>query len=157
MAAHALYSPSARRAMRNCIADFSPDLAHIRGIYHHLSPSISVGTEAAGHSCALSPQRFQDSVSHLQFRRPRPRLRTCCQRRFPPRGHREAAIAGPRSSACVLAAEAYLHKWLRTYERCVDLFLAPSEFVRDKLIAGGFPPERIEVLPHFQTLPAEEA
>ena len=28
--------------------------------------------------------------------------------------------AGPRGSAVVLAAEAYLHKWLRTYERCVD-------------------------------------
>ena len=40
LAAHALYSTSAQRAMRKCIADFSPDLAHIRGIYHHLSPSI---------------------------------------------------------------------------------------------------------------------
>src|SRR5262249_10930335 len=40
MAAHALYSPSARSRMRACIADYAPDLAHIRGIYHHLSPSI---------------------------------------------------------------------------------------------------------------------
>jgi glycosyltransferase involved in cell wall biosynthesis len=63
---------------------------------------------------------------------------------------------GPWSSAVVLAAEAYLHKWLRTYERCVDLFLAPSEFVRTKLIAGGFPAQRIEVLPHFQALPGKE-
>jgi len=63
---------------------------------------------------------------------------------------------GPRSSAVVLAAEAYLHKWLRTYERCVDMFLAPSEFVRNKLIAGGLPARRIEVLPHFQALPGKE-
>jgi len=40
MAGHALYSPSARRRMRDCLGDFSPDVAHIRGIYHHLSPSI---------------------------------------------------------------------------------------------------------------------
>src|SRR6202158_4993872 len=40
MAAHAIYSPSAQRAMRRCLADFSPDLAHVRSIYHHLSPSI---------------------------------------------------------------------------------------------------------------------
>ena len=57
----------------------------------------------------------------------------------------------------VLAAEAYLHKWLRTYEKCVDIFLAPSEFVRDKLITSGLPAERIEVLPHFQALPTAEA
>jgi glycosyltransferase involved in cell wall biosynthesis len=67
----------------------------------------------------------------------------------------ENCYAGPRSSAAVLAAEAYLHKWLQTYQRCVDLFLAPTEFVRDKLISAGFPAQQIEVLPHFQALPAE--
>src|SRR5437016_3687125 len=40
MAVHALYSRPSRRRMRACIADYKPDLAHIRGIYHHLSPSI---------------------------------------------------------------------------------------------------------------------
>jgi glycosyltransferase involved in cell wall biosynthesis len=68
----------------------------------------------------------------------------------------ENCHAGPRSSAVVLAAEAYLHKWLRTYQRCVDLFLAPTEFVRAKLISAGYPAQQIEVLPHFQALPPEE-
>jgi glycosyltransferase involved in cell wall biosynthesis len=64
--------------------------------------------------------------------------------------------AGPRSSAVVLAAEAYLHSWLRTYQRCIDLFLAPTEFVRDKLISAGFSAQQIAVLPHFQSLPPKE-
>jgi glycosyltransferase involved in cell wall biosynthesis len=38
----------------------------------------------------------------------------------------------------------------------VDMFLAPSEFVRNKFIASGFPAQRIEVLPHFQALPDDE-
>jgi glycosyltransferase involved in cell wall biosynthesis len=36
------------------------------------------------------------------------------------------------------------------------MFLAPSEFVRQKLVASGLPADRIEVLPHFQTLPADQ-
>src|SRR5208337_1863062 len=68
----------------------------------------------------------------------------------------KGCYAGPRASAVVLAAEAYLHKWLRTYKRCVDMFLAPSEFVRSKLIAGGLPEQHIAVLPHFQALPSDE-
>ena len=36
------------------------------------------------------------------------------------------------------------------------MFLAPSEFVRDKLTASGSQRERIEVLPHFQALPGDE-
>ncbi len=155
MAAHAIYSRSARRAMRDCLDDFSPDLAHVRGIYHHLSPSIlwelkrqkvpvlyhlndfkmlcpTYNCVADDHPCELCSQgAFHNAVT-----------RGCYN--------------GPRSSAMVLAAEAYLHRWLRTYEKCVDLFLAPSEFVRKKLIDGGLPAQRIEVLPHFQALPREE-
>jgi glycosyltransferase involved in cell wall biosynthesis len=155
MAAHAIYSPSARRAMRRCLADFSPDLAHVRGIYHHLSPSIlwelkrqkipvlyhlndfkilcpTYNCVADAHPCEL--------CSHGDFHH----------------AATQGCYSGPRSSAVVLAAEAYLHKWMRTYERCIAMFLAPSEFVRNKLIAGGFPAHRIEVLPHFQSLPSDE-
>ena len=37
--AHAIYSPEARRRMRAMIKEFRPDVAHVRNIYHHLSPS----------------------------------------------------------------------------------------------------------------------
>jgi glycosyltransferase involved in cell wall biosynthesis len=37
---HAIYSTDARRRIRAMIKEFRPDVAHVRGIYHHLSPSI---------------------------------------------------------------------------------------------------------------------
>src|SRR6266404_5426904 len=49
-----------------------------------------------------------------------------------------------------LVAEAYVHKWLGTYRKCVDCFLAPSQFVRDKFVEHGWDPAKFEVLPHFQ-------
>jgi glycosyltransferase involved in cell wall biosynthesis len=155
MAAHALYSPSARRAMRSCLADFSPDLAHVRGIYHHLSPSILWELRRQGIPVLYHLNDFKilcPTYNSVADGRP---CELCSHGAF----HNAATkgcYTGPRSSAVVLAAEAYLHKWLRTYERCVDMFLAPSEFVRSKLIASGFPAERIEVLPHFQALPGDE-
>ncbi len=138
MAAHALYSPSARRVMRACIADFSPDLAHIRGIYHHLSPSILWELKRRAVPVLYHLNDFKllcpnyNLVSHG---------RTCDACRGGAFHHvvTEGCYSGPRTSTVVLAAEAYLHKWLRTYERCVDLFLAPSEFVRAKFVASGLP------------------
>ena len=50
----------------------------------------------------------------------------------------------------MLVAEAYVHKWLGTYRKCVDCFLAPSQFVRDKFVEHGWDPAKFEVLPHFQ-------
>ncbi|HKN70963.1 MAG TPA: glycosyltransferase family 4 protein, partial [Terriglobales bacterium] len=155
MAAHALYSPSARRAMRRCLADFLPDLAHVRGIYHHLSPSIL---------WELKRQRIPVLYHLNDFKILCPTYnfvadgRACelCRRGAFHHAATKGCYSGPRPSAVVLAAEAYLHKWLRTYERCVDMFLAPSEFVRNKLTASGFPAQRIEVLPHFQALPSDD-
>ncbi len=155
LAAHALYSLSARRAMRDCIADFTPDLAHVRGIYHHLSPSI----------LWVLKRRRVPVLYHLNdFKILCPTYNlvangeTCdaCRAGAFYRVVTERCYAGSRGSAAVLAAEAYLHKWLRTYEKCVDLFLAPSEFVRDELMAHGLPADRIEVLPHFQELPPDD-
>ena len=40
LAGHSIYSADARRRMRAMIAEFQPDIAHVRNIYHHLSPSI---------------------------------------------------------------------------------------------------------------------
>jgi glycosyltransferase involved in cell wall biosynthesis len=155
LAAHALYSRSARRAMRDCIGDFAPDLAHVRGIYHHLSPSILWELKSQGVPVLYHLNDFKilcptyNMVAHGKV---------CDSCRGGSFYHvvTKGCYAGPRSSAAVLAAEAYLHKWLRTYENCVDLFLAPSAFVRSELIDHGLPADRIEVLPHFQELPGDD-
>ena len=47
-AAHALYSRQARQKLRDMVKAFRPDLAHVRNIYHHLSPSILWELKAQG-------------------------------------------------------------------------------------------------------------
>jgi glycosyltransferase involved in cell wall biosynthesis len=155
MAAHAIYSPSARRALRDCVADFSPDLAHIRGIYHHLSPSILWELKRQGVPVLYHLNDFKILCPTYNFVAHGRACELCRNGAFY-NVVTNSCYDGPRSSAVVLAAEAYVHKWLRTYHRCVDVFLAPSEFVRDKLVASGLPAQRIEVLPHFQALPSHE-
>src|ERR1700690_3737600 len=155
MAAHAVYSPSARGAMRHCLADFSPDLAHVRGIYHHLSPSILWELKRQGVPVLYHLNDFKILCPTYNFVADGHPCERCSHGAFR-HAVTKGCYTGPPSSAMVLAAEAYFHKWLQTYERCVDMFLAPSEFVRDKLMAGGFAAQRIEVLPHFQALPDNE-
>jgi glycosyltransferase involved in cell wall biosynthesis len=67
----------------------------------------------------------------------------------------EGCYTGPSGSALLLMAEAYFHRWVGTYQKCVDQFLAPSRFARDKLIQNGFGGNKITVLPHFQRLPLQ--
>jgi glycosyltransferase involved in cell wall biosynthesis len=154
MAVHALYSRSARRSMRACIGDYTPDVAHVRGIYHHLSPSILWELKRHGIPVIYHLNDFKILCPNYNFVAHGKTCELCLGGNYF-RAVTENCNAGPRSSAAVLAAEAYLHKWLQTYQRCVDVFLAPTEFVRDKLVSAGFPARQIEVLPHFQALPPE--
>ncbi len=152
-AAHAIYSTDARRRLRSMLRDFRPDVAHVRNIYHHLSPSIlwelkaqrvpvlyhindfkllcpSYNMVSQGEACeACKGGAFWNA------------LRTPCYPGF-----------GARMT---LAAEAYAHRWLGTYRRCVDLFLAPSQFVRTKFVEHGWDGAKFDVMPHFQDVPNE--
>jgi glycosyltransferase involved in cell wall biosynthesis len=155
LAAHALYSRSARRAMRDCLADFSPDLAHVRGIYHHLSPSILWELKSRGVPVLYHLNDFKILCPSYNMVADGRACDACHGGAF---YHvvTKGCYAGSVASAGVLAAEAYLHKWLDTYQKCVDLFLAPSEFVRNELVDHGLPAARIAVLPHFQELPGDD-
>ena len=155
LAAHVLYSPSARRSMRECLREYSPDVAHIRGIYHHLSPSILWELKRQHVPVLYHVNDFKLLCPAYNLVANGQACEACIGGKFI-HVAREGCYPGTWWSAVVLAAEAYLHRRLQTYERCVDLFVAPSQFVREKLIESGFPAERIEVLAHFQDLPGED-
>jgi glycosyltransferase involved in cell wall biosynthesis len=154
LAASAIYSREARLRLRRLIAEFQPDVAHVRNIYHHLSPSILWELKAQGVPVIYHMNDFKllcpsyNFVSHGQA------CERCAGGKF---WHvmTEGCYSGGLGQSVVLAAEAYAHKWLKTYQACVDCFLAPSEFVKAKLIENGWDSAKIRVLAHFQHLPED--
>jgi len=150
LAAHAIYSVEARRKIRAMIGEFHPDVAHVRNIYHHLSPSILWELRAQNIPVVYHLNDFKvlcpsyNLVSHGKA------CEKCSGGKF-----RNALWEkcypglGARST---LIAEAYFHKWLGTYRKCIDCFLAPSRFVCDKFVEYGWDAAKFEILPHFQPI-----
>ena len=153
LAAHAIYSTEARRRLRQVIAAFRPDIAHVRNIYHHLSPSILWELRAQGVPVLYHLNDFKLLCPTYNMVA---KGRVCERCRGGQFRHvlTEGCYTGPPGSALVLMAEAYFHRWLGTYQKCVDQFLAPSRFAKEKLVQNGFDAQKIIVLPHFQKLPA---
>jgi glycosyltransferase involved in cell wall biosynthesis len=151
-AGHAVYSSEARSLLRKMIADFHPDVAHVRNIYHHLSPSILWELKAQGIPTLYHLNDFKLLCPNYNFVAGGANCELCAEGQY---WHavETGCYQGNRPRAAVLAAEAYVHRWLGTYRECVDLFLAPSAFVKSKLAQYGWPAEQIRVLPHFQQLP----
>jgi glycosyltransferase involved in cell wall biosynthesis len=152
LAMHAIYSPQAREKMRQMITDFQPDVAHVRNIYHHLSPSILCELKAQGVPVLYHMNDFKLLCPSYNMVSAGQACERCKGGKFF-NVVREGCYAGGRAASAVLAAEAYLHSWLSTYEQCVDMILAPSQFVKHKLMENGWDAAGIQVLPHFQTVP----
>jgi len=156
LAAHAIYSTEARRRLRQVIAEFHPDVAHVRNIYHHLSPSILWELKARGVPVLYHLNDFKLLCPTYNMVAKGHACERCRGGQF---RHvlTEGCYSGPPGSALLLMAEAYFHRWLGTYQKCVDHFLTPSRFAKEKLVQNGFNAQRISVLPHFQKLPAQTA
>jgi glycosyltransferase involved in cell wall biosynthesis len=149
LASHAVYSTDARRRLGRMIEDFRPDVAHVRNIYHHLSPSVLWELKKHRVPVLYHLNDFKMLCPNYNMVSWGDACERCKGGQF---WHvvSENCYAGGRAAGAVLAVEAYVHRWLKTYEKCVDQFLVPSEFVRQKLVEHGWDKGRIEVLPHFQ-------
>ena len=147
-AGHAIYSTDARRRMRAMIADFRPDVAHVRNIYHHLSPSILWELKAQKVPVLYHLNDFKILCPSYNLVSQGEACEACKGGAF---RHVVTTKCYPGLGArMTLATEAYVHRWLGTYRKCVNLFLAPSQFVRDKFVEHGWDGDQFEVLPHFQ-------
>ena len=152
LAGHAIYSFEARRRIRAMIAEFQPDVAHVRNIYHHLSPSILWELRSQKVPVLYHLNDFKvlcpsyNLVSHGEA------CEACKGGKY---WHvlKEKCYPG-LAEQTTLVAEAYFHNAIGTYRKCVDCFLAPSQFVRDKFVEHGWDLTKFEVLPHFQSAPS---
>lgn len=147
-AAHAIYSTEARRKIRGMIRDFRPDVAHVRSIYHHLSPSILWELKAQNVPVLYHVNDFKLLCPNYNLLSHGKVCEACAGGGF--QNMLWSSCYPGMKARLTLMAEACVHRWLGTYGKCVDLFLAPSRFVRDKFVEHGWDGSRFHVLPHFQ-------
>lgn len=153
MAPRAIYSIAARRRIREVIAEFRPDVVHIRNIYHHLTPSILWELKAQKVPVLYHVNDFKLLCPAYNLTSSSGAPCEKCKGGRYWNVVREGCHSAGHGAALVLAAEAFVHRGIGSYAKCVSRFLAPSNFVKHKLIEHGWPEEKIQVLPHFQSLP----
>ncbi|HYA23083.1 MAG TPA: glycosyltransferase family 4 protein [Terriglobales bacterium] len=152
LAAHAIYSSDARNRLRQMISAFRPDIAHVRNIYHHLSPSILWELKAQGIPVLYHLNDFKVLCPTYNLVANGAACERPCTGRFW-KVLTERCYSGSTAASLVLTTEAYVHHWAGTYRKCVDHFLVPSQFAKELLVKNGFGAATITVLPHFQALP----
>lgn len=147
-AARVLYSNEAKKKVKRLIEDTKPDLAHVHNIAHHLSPSILAGIKQYGLPIVQTLHDYKlVCPSTLLYSGGR-----VCERCRNNRYYYAILRRCKRDSlaASALAAlELYLHRAMRIYDDNVDVFIAPSRFLREKMMEFNMDGRKIVHIPQL--------
>src|SRR4051794_876441 len=145
-ASSAFWSEQSGRKTRELVPTSGPNVVHFHNLFPAVSPAAltAVPTDVAV-VMTLHNYRFM-CVAGVFFRDG-----TVCEDCT--RGGRKQAVRhrcyrGSLAGSAVLAGSLAAHERLGSFSR-VDRFIAVSEFVREKHVAAGIPPEAIDVVPNF--------
>jgi glycosyltransferase involved in cell wall biosynthesis len=150
-----LHSREAAGKIDALIEATRPDVAHLHNIYHQLSPSILGPLRRHGVPTVLTLHDYKLICPNYTLFSGGSVCERC-------KGHdywhavEQGCVKGSRAQSLLCAVEAYAHHATRTYERGIDTFIAPSRFMRDKVIEFGFEPDQVVHLPNFLDLEAFE-
>jgi len=141
-----IYSWSSAREMTHIIESERPDVVHIHNLYPQLSPSVLVACRHSGTPVVWHPHD-QRPICPTGFHL---KNGSICER-----------CCGGREYWCILrncrnnvlesiayAVRTYTARKLHFFHNNVTLFVVWSEFLKSRLVAGGFDERRIVVVPH---------
>ncbi|MBI2416180.1 MAG: glycosyltransferase family 4 protein [Candidatus Kerfeldbacteria bacterium] len=146
-----IWNKSAQQQLERLLQLFKPDVAHIHNIYHQISPAILKTLHQHGIPIV-------QTLHDYKLLCPNYRMFTqgqVCERC---NGHnyynavRYNCLKNSRSASAVAMLEMYWHKAIRAYEKNVNCFISPSQFLHDKVLAWHEQVQHITVLPNFITL-----
>jgi glycosyltransferase involved in cell wall biosynthesis len=146
--ARAMYSREAQRKIGDLVRDIGPDVAHCHNIYHHISPSILSTLGNNGIPVLLT-------IHDLKLACPAYRMMThdgICERCKGGKLYQAAlnrCMHDSRALSVWVTIEAYLHRFLGSYEKHVTRFVVPSRFYLQKMVEWGWAEDRFEYIPNF--------
>jgi len=133
-------------SIRARVRAFNPDVAHVHNTWFRLTPSIFHALHAERVPTVMTLQNFRLMCAEGKLYRNGRRC-TLCVGRHPWRAVRYSCYRDSMPASLVAAATIAVNRRLRTWD-LIDRFFAPSEFVKDLFVQGGFEPHRIVVKPN---------
>jgi glycosyltransferase involved in cell wall biosynthesis len=142
------YSFEANKKINQLLDDFDPEIVHIHNIYHQLSPCILFEIKKRNIPVVMTVHDYKlVNPNHSLFLNGKFYNR-CREGKFY-QCFLDKCVKDSYLKSLLATLESYWHKWLGTYEKNVDLYVAPSVFARKILIERGINPGKIIVMAHF--------
>jgi glycosyltransferase involved in cell wall biosynthesis len=148
LAKRTIWARDTRREFRQLLLRERPHIVHVHNTFVMVSPSIYWACRDAQVPVVQTLHNYRLLCpSGTLFRNGK----VCeeCMEHGVWRGVVHGCYQGSRPATAVVAAMLATHRFLGTWSRLIEYYLAPTEFTRRKFIAGGLRPDKILVKPNF--------
>jgi glycosyltransferase involved in cell wall biosynthesis len=142
-----IYSMESRNNIERLIEKFNPDVAHIHNIYHHLSSSILTVLRRKKIPVVMTLHDYKlICPNYSLFTRGLPCQR--CRRGSYCNAVIHRCLKNSYGASMLACLETYFNKIFRIYENSIDLFIAPSVFLRDTMLDFGMDGRKVRHVPY---------
>jgi len=142
-----IYSNVARQNLSRLLDKYPVSIAHIQNIHRHITLSIFHTLKARSIPIVWTLHDYSLLCPNSIFFSKDKVCEACKGGRF-----YNAVLKKCRkdsyAASVVVMLEEYIHRLLGLL-KLVDIFIAPSEFLRNKMIEYGFPSDKVIHIPHF--------
>jgi glycosyltransferase involved in cell wall biosynthesis len=141
-----IYSLEAKRKFKKLVEDFKPDLIHVHNIYHHISPSILNVAKKKNIPLVLHLHDYKIISPNYNIYSQGKNHWDYCGGRFY-RCFFNKCFKNSYMQSFLVSLEYFIHHYLlNIYNKNVDVFIAPSLFMKKKTSLFSVPAEKIEII-----------
>jgi glycosyltransferase involved in cell wall biosynthesis len=142
-----VYARALREEAQQVVRNLRPDVVHLHNAYPSLGPALHLAAQREGVPLVMTVHNYRLRCPNgYMFTEGAPCRR--CEAGLYAHAVAHHCFASP-AQAAGYAVALWTHRFLLGLDRKVALFIAPSEFVRARMLEWGFPPERVTVVRNF--------
>lgn len=149
LARKTLWNGEAADQLRALCRSQRPQVVHFHNTFPLVSPAAYYAARSEGAAVVHTLHNFRLLCPGTTFYREGKVCEACLGKAVPWPAVRHACYRGSITASLGVVAHNTVHRAIGTWNRAVDMYIAPTEFLRDKFVQGGLPAERIAVKPHF--------
>lgn len=149
MAANTVWSQLAYHKVKQQLTSLPHDLMHVQNFFPLISPSIYYAAKSEGVPVVQTLRNYRLLCPNGLFFRQGRVCEDCLGQTVPLPGVWHGCYRESKLASGAVATMLSVHRAMQTWSEMVDVYVALTEFARQKLIQGGLPPDKIVVKPNF--------
>jgi glycosyltransferase involved in cell wall biosynthesis len=148
VASRTIWSQEAYQIIQRQLKKQPQDIVHVQNFFPLISPSVYYAAKAEGVPVVQTLRNYRLLCPNALFFRDGHVCEDCLGK-LPVPGVIHGCYRESRVASAVVASMVTVHRSLRTWAKMVDVYIALTEFARQKFIQGGLPAQKIVVKPNF--------